>query len=436
MDNNVKNIYKSYLSTLQALKNATIASIRYDRLKKKLKIYNGYVDIGEKPYAVLGIGKSSSFIVRHLCSVLPIDLRIFATCFSQEKSINQKFETVISDHPVPKISNFNNTKEILTRLKKLPRNSNLILVISGGGSSMFALPEDEVSYSDKILINKYLLASKLNCREANEIRKTISKVKGGKLLSYINASSIINLIISDDALTMNDPSHAGQFVASGPSTSQTLNGRDTYEFLYNSEIWDKISLPTKHFISSIRDLETINAPQYFQNIESVVLANIKSFVALLSKNLKLIYKNVLVRPEPLFCDVNVAADLLLNEFVEKVKESESLIYIAGGEVTCEPTKKSEGGRCQHFVSLLIPKTTSINPLYCFAFATDGEDYIKNVGGAFVSPSTYHKCLKKKLDYGTLIADYNSNILLSAIDNLFKDVPINLNLGDVYMICKL
>ena len=105
-------------------------------------------------------------------------------------------------------------------------------------------------------------------------------------------------------------------------------------------------------------------------------------------------------------------------------------------MTCSPNKNSMGGRCQHFVSLLIPLISKLESVYCFALATDGEDYLKNIGGAYVSNSTLNICNKNKLNSSELIESWNSNILLSSVNCLFESTPKNINLGDIYIICRL
>ncbi len=236
MDQKAKKVYQLFSDTKVEIRNSITDSLKYNEDKKEFIIDNAAIELDDKPYAILGFGKSSSFLIDKICSILPIKNRIFATCMCQDKPVKE-YEIVYSEHPIPDKNNFVKTKQIVSSLEVLPRDSILIIIKSGGGSSMFSLPEDEISFEDKILINEYLLESGLHCREVNDIRKVISKVKGGKLLKCINASSIVNIIISDDVLTMNTPNLSSKFVASGPAIPQTIDGQTVYFTLLKSPVW-------------------------------------------------------------------------------------------------------------------------------------------------------------------------------------------------------
>ena len=159
MDYTSKRIYKCYNESLTELKSTIANSISYNSSCKKLIIQKNEFQVDCKPYAILGFGKSSSFLVERLCSILPKGNRLFATNLSQETNTSS-FETLYSNHPIPSINNFEQTKRVIKQLCLLPRNSTLIVVASGGGSSMFSLPEENVLYKDKILINDYWFCAK------------------------------------------------------------------------------------------------------------------------------------------------------------------------------------------------------------------------------------------------------------------------------------
>lgn len=435
MDQKAKYIYQLFSDTQEDIRNSIMDSLQYNVDKKEFIVGSTTIKLADKPYAILGFGKSSSFVIDKICSILPINNRIFATCMCQDKTVIS-YKIVYSEHPIPNENNFIETKQIVDQLKLLPRDSILIIIKSGGGSSMFSLPEDEIGFEDKIFLNEYLLESGLHCREVNEIRKVISKVKGGKLLKCINASSIVNIIISDDVLTMNTPNLSSKFVASGPAIPQTIDGHSVYLTLLKSVVWNKISKSAQKYLESCNHPKLENNKQSFQEVQTQVLINNRSFINCFVQKLKRISENVITRHEPLFENVNNAVNNLLNEFLLNSRYQDKLIYVTGGEVTCSPNKNSMGGRCQHFVSLLIPLVSKLESVYCFALATDGEDYLKNVGGAYISNSTLNICNENKLEFKGLIESWNSNILLSSVNCLFESTPKNINLGDIYIICRL
>ena len=65
--------------------------------------------------------------------------------------------------------------------------------------------------SKKLILLSKLLTSGVPEREINEIRKSLSQIKGGALLDYCPSNNIINLILSDER------NHKFSAISSGPT---------------------------------------------------------------------------------------------------------------------------------------------------------------------------------------------------------------------------
>ena len=66
-------------------------------------------------------------------------------------------------------------------MSNLTEDDRVIFLLSGGGSSLLALPADGISLQDKQAINKALLKSGATIGEMNCVRKHLSAIKGGRL---------------------------------------------------------------------------------------------------------------------------------------------------------------------------------------------------------------------------------------------------------------
>lgn len=433
MDNNAQKIFNAFQETLIELKDKVLQSIKYVESEEKLIIGEKTFQTRNYEFAILGFGKSSSFIVQRLVSNLP-DKRIsYIRSISSVKPITG-FDYYAA-HPIPNENNFFIANQVLRELTLLKRRTLIIIVISGGGSSIFSLPEEGVEYQDKIAINNYLLYSGLDCRHVNEVRKVISKIKGGKLLKYINANTIVNIVISDDILSNNNLISPPQYVASGPTVPQKVNGELVYSLLSISNLWVKLSQTTRDSIIDC-NREIINVQQSFQKVHSITMANNRMLIELFAQKLSHIASKVIVRLDPLSDNLKRASVNFYKEFCEESVAHEKVIYLSGGEVTCEVFEDSKGGRCQHFVSSLISYLGKSENEYCLALASDGEDHIKECCGAYISSMTITECKNRGIDFERLIQGYNSNHLLSKTDTLFGNMPNSLNLGDVYILYKL
>jgi glycerate 2-kinase len=110
---------------------------------------------------------------------------------------DKRIEVHESSHPVPDESSLEAGAVLLRFVKSLPADARLLVLISGGSSSLVEVLQDMTSLDDLQTINQYLLASGKNIGELNAWRKCFSKIKGGGLLDYLTVNECTQLLISD-----------------------------------------------------------------------------------------------------------------------------------------------------------------------------------------------------------------------------------------------
>jgi len=97
--------------------------------------------------------------------------------------------------------------------------------MSGGGSSLFELPQTPIGLHELQTINGLLLKSGADITELNAVRKHLSAVKGGQLARHViegksRDSVLISLVLSD---VIGDPLDV---IASGPTVPDTSTYAD------------------------------------------------------------------------------------------------------------------------------------------------------------------------------------------------------------------
>src|SRR5260370_24060721 len=100
---------------------------------------------------------------------------------------------------------------MLALVQGLTKDDLVLALISGGGSSLFALPAPGITLSDKQAVTRALLKSGAPIAEINCVRNHLSAVKGGRLALAAQRAPVVSLIISD--VPGDDP----ETVASGPT---------------------------------------------------------------------------------------------------------------------------------------------------------------------------------------------------------------------------
>src|SRR5271169_680005 len=120
-------------------------------------------------------------------------------------------EVIEAAHPVPDAAGREAARRILDRVRGLGSNDLVLCLLSGGGSSLLALPAGGITLEDKQAINRALLHSGAHIGEMNTVRKHLSAIKGGRLAAAAAPAQVVTLVISD--VPADDPA----IIASGPT---------------------------------------------------------------------------------------------------------------------------------------------------------------------------------------------------------------------------
>ena len=131
----------------------------------------------------------------------------------------RQIRVVEAGHPVPDEAGEAAAREILERTRQLEENDLLLALLSGGGSSLLALPAEGVSMAQLKSLTAQLLKSGATIQEMNTVRKHLSAIQGGRLAAASRAP-VLALIISD--VTGDDPTH----IASGPCAPDPTTVQD------------------------------------------------------------------------------------------------------------------------------------------------------------------------------------------------------------------
>ena len=95
-----------------------------------------------------------------------------------------------ASHPVPDASSLQAGDALLKFVTALPADAHLLVLISGGTSSLVEVPRAGITLDDLQNINRYLLASGKDISAINAWRRQFSSIKGGGLLHYLRAAHV------------------------------------------------------------------------------------------------------------------------------------------------------------------------------------------------------------------------------------------------------
>lgn len=150
----------------------------------------------------------------------------------------KRIKVIEASHPVPDGAGEMASREILQLTQSLCVDDLLIVLISGGGSSLLALPAEGLTMEDLKTVTAKLLQSGAPIQEINIVRKHLSAIQGGRLAASTPAQ-ILTLIISD--VTGDDPTH----IASGPCAPDPSTYQDAINILNRYQINASVTI-NKH----------------------------------------------------------------------------------------------------------------------------------------------------------------------------------------------
>jgi len=340
-----------------------------------LSIMGNPFPIPGKCVYIVGAGKASAIMARALEKILGekivsgiVNTKHGYGCRTERVKINE------CGHPLPDKKSLEGTEEIIAFLKERKREDLILALISGGGSSILAKPEEGLSLSDKVKTNNHLLRCGASIHDINCVRKHISAVKGGKLASMTKAR-VVCLIISD--VVGDDPS----VIASGPFTSDDTTFRKALLILEKYNLTSRIpSAVLRHIQGGVG--EKRGETKRHTEVKHFVIARNHDALKAAGMEAGALGYNTFVLSslvEGESRDVarfhaQVAKQIL--ETDEPVKKPACII--SGGETTVTLNGKGKGGpNCEFVLSAALE--IKGKDIVVAAIDTDGEDFTDAAG---------------------------------------------------------
>ena len=327
-------------------------------------------------------------------------------------------------HPVPDAAGLAGTGAVLRLLEGLTPDDRVFVALTGGASSLLLAPADGLSLADKVQATEVLLASGASISEINTIRKLLSKVKGGGLLSAIGPAQSMTLMISD--VPISDPAMIG----SGPTWADTVDGEQALAII------DKYQVAGRMPPAIVKRLEmaTANCARDNRRARHLILAESADAIDAAAERARALGFAVSVVDRRMEDDTHSAA----SRFAVAVRAAAqarawggpATILLAGGETTLKVVGTGKGGRNQEFALVTALALEGTGGVAILAAGTDGTDGPTNAAGAFADGETCARVARVGLDPRAYLANNDSYGLFSSLGDLLVTGPTGTNVMDL------
>lgn len=160
---------------------------------------------GYDSICTVAVGKAADAMSRAVSRILPVRAGVVVVPRdSRPETRGRRFVVLRSEHPHPGRGSMAAAKAVLKFLGNRRENDFVLFLVSGGASSLLALP-DGVTLQDKMHATQTLLRCGASISEINCVRKHISRIKGGRLpeaMPCTGASLIMSDVEGDDPGTI------------------------------------------------------------------------------------------------------------------------------------------------------------------------------------------------------------------------------------------
>jgi glycerate 2-kinase len=320
---------------------------------------------------------------------------------------------IAGEHPVPDICSFQ-AGEALLGLVRANDGLPLVLLLSGGGSALAAVPREGIEDFDKADVTALLLRSGLDIGQMNTVRKRLSAIKGGRLAAAAPRSAWTVLAMSD---VVGDDLGT---IASGPCTPDHARPSEARQICRRAGLWDR--LPQR-----VRELFLRDDPA--PSLEGVA---VESRVLAGARTLAITAEALAPWPATTLAPVQEPVEVLAKRYASWVadrSESGPALLIATGEPTLRVTGPGRGGRAQHLALLMAAELRGLNA--CFlAAGTDGRDGPTEHAGAIVDGATAADAGAR---LGAAISGFDSAPLHAELGTAIPRWTPCTHLGELYLL---
>lgn len=327
-------------------------------------------------------------------------------------------------HPVPTAASAEAARRALTIAEAAGPPDLLIVLLSGGGSALWALPPEGVPLADVQATTRLLLAGGVDISGLNAVRKHLSRISGGRLARASVPARLVALALSDVA--GDDLST----IASGPTVPDATTFADALAVLADAGLTDRV--PTSvlgHLRLGVEGrVDETPGPDdpAFSNATTVLLGTNRTALAA-------------ARAEAQRRGYRVEVEAVVGEAREVGRQvarralgaPAGTCRLGGGETTVTVTGSGRGGRNQEVaLAAALAFDGADRDVLVLSAGTDGIDGPTDAAGGWASPQTAARIRAAGLDPEACLAGNDAYAALDAAGALLRTGPTHTNVADV------
>lgn len=401
--------------------------------------------IGSRRYAlrdyervvVIGAGKATAVMAHAIEPLLGSQLQNGVVIVKYgHVAPTKRIAVVEAGHPVPDRAGQAATQRLLSLASMLTARDLLIVLLSGGASSLMPSPVEGVTLADKQQVTGQLLRGGADIVEINTVRKHLSNVKGGRLAVSTDAS-ILTLILSD---VLGDDLSA---IGSGPTAPDPTTYAEAIECLKRYRLWSSTPRSVRKYLEQGHRGHHRETPKpgdlRFRSIHHEITGNNELALTVMTSAARSAGLRTVLRPavkgEARIAGAHMGS-LARRIRAEQKPGSKPCCLISGGETTVTVKGRGTGGRAQEFAVAAAQAIAGLPNVWVVALGTDGFDGPTDVAGALVNGDTAGRAKRMGVDLQEALNRNNTYPALKRLRCHISTGPTSTNVNDLYLLFVL
>jgi len=330
-------------------------------------------------------------------------------------------------HPIPDASSEGAGRAALDFVAKLSPGGSLLVLLSGGTSSLLTCPAPGLPLAALAETTRILLEAGAPIDELNAVRKHLTAVFGGRLAAATRAQRVIVLVVSDvlgDRLDV---------IGSGPFAADPSTYGDARSILEGRGVWREVPVEVRaHVEAGVAGSLPETPDESDPRVRHVVIANNRTALegamsAARSEGLR-----PLLVSDRMAGEARVAGRRLARVALASRSSSETCL-LAGGETTVTVRGAGRGGRSQELALAAALELRGTSGVAALAAGTDGRDGPTDAAGAYADGGSVAAATSVHVDAEVCLRENDAHRFFEASGGLVRTGPTGTNVMDLALL---
>ncbi|MFL6281333.1 MAG: glycerate kinase [Vicinamibacterales bacterium] len=346
-------------------------------------------------------------------------------------ALPETFQWFDAAHPSPDALSERAGRRALALASETQERAALLVLLSGGASSMLAVPANGLSLHDKMVTARALMNAGAPIAELNCVRKHLSAIKGGRLAAAA-AGRTVTLAISDvHGPVADDPAVIG----SGPTVADPTTYADALEIVWRTGVRGVLPAAVMAHLERGDDESPKPGDARLRDSHYEVIGNRQLAMDGARRQAAALGYSVHVIVGATNGEARDAGRNFTSAGLA-LRDEKRTCVIASGETTVRVRGSGRGGRNQEFALGALPSIAEIAPAQTVVLGsagTDGIDGPTDAAGAMVDTTTARRADRRGLDAETALDQNGAYDFFEPLGDLIIWGPTGTNVGDLHVL---